>query len=191
MDQPIEFAKLSGSGNDFICIDNRDGRFDRLLTSSVSAHHFARTLCCRGTGIGTDGVVFAYNTEAPKTTDIAIRFFEADGAEAAFCGNGSACFTHWVVANGIVPQREVNTLTPAGIVTGRNGDDGYVRVCIPLPQDLHRDLDVPVDGADLKCDFVVVGVRHVITYVDDIEKVDVAHLGPALRHHELFQPEGA
>ena len=31
----IEFAKLSGSGNDFICIDSRDGRYEELL-----AEHF-------------------------------------------------------------------------------------------------------------------------------------------------------
>ena len=34
MDKAIEFAKLSGRGNDFVCMDGRDGRFDGLLVSA-------------------------------------------------------------------------------------------------------------------------------------------------------------
>ena len=59
MPEPIEFAKLSGSGNDFICIDNREGRFDSMLSDLKAAGHFARSLCRRGLGLGGDGVIFA------------------------------------------------------------------------------------------------------------------------------------
>ena len=45
----IEFEKLSGSGNDFLCIDNRDGRFDGLLAGE-GAGRMARVLCGRGLG---------------------------------------------------------------------------------------------------------------------------------------------
>ena len=44
MSEPIEFAKLSGSGNDFVCISNMDARFDALLASSAAAGRFARAL---------------------------------------------------------------------------------------------------------------------------------------------------
>ncbi len=51
MDQPIAFAKLSGSGNDFICIDARDGRLDELAARPGRLGRFAQVLCDRHTGV--------------------------------------------------------------------------------------------------------------------------------------------
>ena len=93
----------------------------------------------------------------------------------------------------MIGDGEVKVLTPAGVVTGQDLDaqDGYVRVCIPLPEDRREGLELEVDGRRLSCDYVVTGVEHLITYVDDVEKTDVARLGAALRHHEHFpQPQG-
>ena len=94
----IEFVKLSGSGNDFICLDNRDGRFDEILEAPDRVGHLARSLCSRGMGIGADGVIFACEPEIEGVSDIAARFFEADGSEAELCGNGTGCFLHWATA---------------------------------------------------------------------------------------------
>ena len=39
--------------------------------------------------------------------------------------------------------------------------------------------------------FVVhTGVPHAVIFVDDLEGVDINRLGPAIRHHPLFAPEG-
>ena len=191
MDEPIEFAKLSGSGNDFICIDNRDGRFDPVLAAPDRVGRFARTLCRRGMGVGGDGVIFACRPEIEGAADVAARLFEADGSEAELCGNGTACFTRWVIDNGWVDHHEIKILTPAGVVLARNGRGSYVRVCIPLPQGMEFDLTLTVRDQPWRCDAVVIGVPHVLTYVDDVGAADVAHWGPALRHHEHFQPRGA
>lgn len=190
MSEPIKFVKLSGSGNDFICIDDHSGRYDDLL-SGGGAGRFAAALCRRGVGIGADGLIFAVEPEIEGVADIGARVFEPDGSEARLCGNGTACFLHWVTASGWVPDREVKILTPAGVVRGRNGTDGFVRVCIPDPEHLQTDLSLTVDGRAMTCDFAVTGVPHVVTYVDDVDQVEVAHLGPALRHHERFAPDGA
>jgi diaminopimelate epimerase len=190
MTDAIEFAKLSGSGNDFICLDNRDGRFDDLLARPEAVGHFARLLCRRSLGIGADGVVFAGRPEIEGVADVSARFFEADGSEANLCGNGTACFTRWVIAGGFVPDCEVRILTPAGVVLAQNCDARYVRVCIPTPEDLQPDVEVTVRGLPMWCDYVVVGVPHVVVYVDDLAATDVATLGPALRHHARFQPRG-
>jgi len=100
MERKIEFAKLSGSGNDFICIDNRDGRFSELLSSGRVAH-FARTLCPRGTAVGADGVIFCGRTGGNGGgVDVEARFFEPDGSEAELCGNGGASFAYWIIVKG-------------------------------------------------------------------------------------------
>ena len=190
MTDSIEFVKLSGSGNDFICIDSRDGRYDEILAAPGRVGHFARSLCSRGMGVGADGVVFACQPDIEGVADVAARFFEADGSEAELCGNGTACFIHWVIRAGWVDGPEAKILTSAGVVRGANSDGPYVRVCIPDPEDLQFDLELEVLDAPWECDFAVVGVPHLVTYVDDVSELEVAHWGPALRHHERFQPRG-
>ncbi len=192
MTRPIEFAKLSGSGNDFICIDNCDGRYDALIAAPKDVERFAQTLCRRGLGVGADGVIFACTVDPGlrEHADIAARLFEADGTEAELCGNGTACFVHWVLANRMVQKDQVDILTPAGVVIGRDADAVYTRVCIPIPRDLQRDVHLRLAGTPWTCDYVVVGVPHVTTFVEDIDTVDVARWGPLLRHHERFAPRG-
>ncbi|HUT60385.1 MAG TPA: diaminopimelate epimerase [Phycisphaerae bacterium] len=191
MPEPIEFAKLSGSGNDFICIDSRDGRFDSMLSDLKAAGHFARSLCRRGLGVGGDGVIFACRPEDDIEADIAARFLEADGSEAELCGNGAGAFVYWAYQNRWHEGPELRILTPAGIVRGQDGQGPYVRVCIPLPEDVQRDRQIDVKGQRWTYDFAVTGVPHVVTYVDHLECLDVAHWGAAFRHHSRFEPRGA
>ncbi len=190
MNFPIEFAKLSGSGNDFLCIDNRDGRFDAILSCADWAGHFARTICHRGTGLGADGVIFACQPEIEGVSDIAARLFEPDGSEAELCGNGTACFVHWVINSGWVQHGEVKILTPAGVVRGSDSDGAYIRVCIPDPQDIVFDVELNVCDSPLRCDVALTGVPHAVVYVDDVDKTNIGCLGPAIRRHGHFQPRG-
>ena len=187
----IPFWKLTAAGNDFFCVDNSDGRFDHLLADPARIGPFARALCRRHTGIGADGMIFHQRLDTADEADISARIFEADGSEVELCGNGTACYVHWAFVMGHIPPDEVRILTLAGVMRGSPVDDGYTRVCIALPQRLRTDLHVPVGDQTLTCDFVVTGIPHVVTYVDDIAAADVAGLGPALRHHDMFQPRGA
>lgn len=187
----MEFTKLSASGNDFICLDNRTGQYDAILADQTQLLRFAQGLCQRGKGIGADGIVFASLPEIPDVADIAATFLESDGSQSSLCGNGTACFVRWAQQNDIVPDGEVRILTPAGVVLGQPVEEGYVRVCIPHPENIQTDLQIRIDNTNMLCDFVVTGVEHLITYVDDVDQVDVAKLGPEMRHHSDFpQPPG-
>lgn len=186
----IDFVKLSGSGNDFICIDNRDGHFDAILSSQDRLGHFARSLCHRGTGVGADGVILAIAPQVENFADIGARFFEADGSEAGLCGNGTGCFAHWAIESGFVPDREIRILTPAGVVLAQNRDGIYVRVCIPDPESMQTDLAVDLHGQRWKCNYVVVGIPHAIIYVDNLDDLDVPCLGRQIRYHDRFAPKG-
>ena len=190
MNKTIDFAKLSGSGNDFICLDNRLGQFDEILSSTTRAGQFARVLCCRGMGVGADGVIFAAASEIEHVAHLGARFFEPDGSEAGLCGNGTACFARWALDNGWIDASQIKILTSAGVVIGKAADNGYMRVCIPLPEDVRTDLEVSAGGAIWKCDYIVTGVPHLVTYVPDVSAVDVAHHGLALRRSEQFAPRG-
>ena len=79
----IEFTKFSGSGNDFIFIDNRnlEHRADEMIG-------FVQRVCRRGQSVGADGLMFI---EPSERADFKWRFFNADGSEGEMCGNGGRC----------------------------------------------------------------------------------------------------
>ena len=204
---PINFVKLSGSGNDFICIDNRDGRFSEAIASGQAAE-LARRLCPRGVSVGADGVIFAEDPDWVPQADVLATFFEPDGSQASLCGNGAACMVYWALMRKWTQNDEVRLGTPAGLVRGRRVDGGlgspnatgrawgslpgqYIRVCIPLPEGMQRDIQLDLDGKTWTVDFLVAGVAHAVTYVDDIEAANVGYVGPMIRRHQRFAPGGA
>ncbi|MFA6133256.1 MAG: diaminopimelate epimerase [Phycisphaerae bacterium] len=186
MRETIDFVKLSGSGNDFLCLDSRGGEFDDLLAQPAALSRFARTLCQHGMGVGADGLIFATACEAEGMADAGARFLEPDGAESDLCGNGTACFVRWGLDSGWVANGELRILTAAGVVRGKRMGDHYVRVCIPLPEEMREDFELSTGSQRWTCDYCLTGVPHLITYVPDVSAVDVARWGPLLRHHPEF-----
>lgn len=190
MSQPFGFAKLSGSGNDHLCLDNRDGRFEELMARPERVAHFVRTLCQRGLGVGADGLILASLPKDSAEADVAVRHFDPDGTEAELCGNGSACLVRWAIETRWVPGKEVRIETPSGIVRGREDVAGYIHVCIPEPHDLRPDVQITAARRHWTLDYAVTGTPHVVAYVDNVEKVDVARWGAAIRRHKRFAPRG-
>ncbi|HVO32685.1 MAG TPA: diaminopimelate epimerase, partial [Elusimicrobiota bacterium] len=84
----IPFLKMSGSGNDFVVIDNRRG----IIGSPIA--RWARRLCHRRFGVGADGLLLL---EASRKSPGAFRmaYYNSDGSRASMCGNGARCMA-WV-----------------------------------------------------------------------------------------------
>lgn len=187
----VTFHKYSGSGNDFVCIDNRQGEFDRLFESLPQMEKAIRLMCHRGHGIGADGIISVDNPDGNTRPLARIRFFESNGKEVAFCGNGAACVTKYVLDRGIADGNELDILTSAGAIKGIPIDGDYVRISAPAPSGQRFDLSLATDARTFLCDFIIVGVPHVVTYVPDVDSVDVAYWGPRLRNHPALPSGGA
>ena len=50
-DMKLMFTKYQGTGNDFVMLDNLDGRYDSLSIKDISF------LCDRKMGVGADGLI--------------------------------------------------------------------------------------------------------------------------------------
>ena len=85
--ETIEFWKMNGSGNDFILIDNRDGKINEQ-----EMRRLVERACRRRESVGADGVIFVISSEK---YDFGWRFFNADGGEVEMCGNGSRCVSRF------------------------------------------------------------------------------------------------
>lgn len=179
----LEFWKLSGAGNDFIAINNLDGRIPEEGRRALFANW-----CRRGLSIGADGVLLI-EPASVHTEHFRMRYYNADGGEGETCGNGSRCIARFAHQQGIAPEK-MHFETMAGDYSAellgkevRVGmtDAHSLRTAIPLNDDIFEG----------EVHFINTGVPHVVIFVNDVEGVDVFNVGRHLRHHEQFAPAGA
>ncbi len=176
----ISFFKLSGSGNDFIIIDNRD-----LSLQIVDLPAFVRKVCQRKISVGADGL---FLIEPSEIADFKWRFFNSDGSVAEMCGNGSRCVARYAFENGIT-GRTMSIETLAGVITAEVFEE-TVKVRLTKPSPLQPDRKILLNGQDCFVDFVDTGVPHAVYFVDDLEVCPVFEEGRKIRQCEAFQPRG-
>lgn len=178
----LKFQKMNGAGNDFVMLDNRDGKL------SLSREQIAR-LCHRQRGIGSDGLLAVEKAESGA--DFRMRYYNADGGEAEMCGNGARCFARF--ARSIDPSKakadRITFETIAGVIKADFVDEN-VRIELSEPFDLEIDFDLAVDGELLAVSSVNTGVPHAVVFVEDLEAAEVRRFGAAIRYHDHFKPKG-
>lgn len=177
---PLPFCKMSGAGNDFIIIDHR-----KPLIPEAGMAEFARLVCRRRFSVGADGL---FLLEPSNIADFKWRFFNADGSEAEMCGNGARCVARFAYMHGIAAAR-MRFETLAGIIEAMVADT-QVTVTMTPPHSFRFDLPVEVGGRQFVVHSVDTGVPHIVVFVDQIDKVEVAALGRQLRYHPQFAPAG-
>ncbi|MHC4717761.1 MAG: diaminopimelate epimerase, partial [Planctomycetota bacterium] len=169
----------------------------------------------RHTGIGADGLILIGRPEPgpdlPAGPGVRMRMFNTDGTESPMCGNGIRCVAKYAVDHGLVELDGDGGLwvqTGAGVVRTacRGGPRGIEAVTVDMGEPIldlagvpveRQRLDggdgptysVSVDGTPREAVFVSMGNPHAVFFVDDVEQVDLARLGPRLEHHEAF-PQG-
>jgi diaminopimelate epimerase len=171
---------MSGSGNDFIIIDNRD-----LSLNVGDLPAFARRVCERKISVGADGL---FLIEPSKTVDFKWQFFNSDGSVAEMCGNGSRCVARYAYLKGIAPKK-MSFETIAGIISAEVNDD-VVKVKLTDPSPLRIDQKIMLNGRECILDCIDTGVPHAVAFVDSVETCAVAGTGRQIRHHEHFAPRG-
>lgn len=177
----IAFWKASGSGNDFIIIDNRD-----LSLNVGELPVFARSVCRRKVSVGADGLLLV---EPSSAANFRWRFFNADGSAAAMCGNAARCVARFAFENGIAGQT-LSFETQAGIIRAEVAGD-VAKVRLTDPSSLKQDIRIHLSGGECGLDCIDTGVPHAVCFVASAEACDVTATGREIRRHEVFQPEGA
>src|SRR5262245_46403698 len=114
----IPFLKMQGAANDFVVIDHR-----RPILPEEEERRGAllRRMCDRRRGVGADGVLLL---ERAGGADFAMRYFNADGLPADFCGNGARCLARLALDLGLGNGEEVRFESAAGVQRARRAADG-------------------------------------------------------------------
>jgi diaminopimelate epimerase len=176
----IEFYKMSGSGNDFIIIDNRD-----LSLNVGDLPAFARRVCARKISVGADGL---FLIEPSRTVDFKWQFFNSDGSVAEMCGNGSRCVARFAYLKGITGKK-MSFETIAGIISAEVNDD-IVKVKLTDPSSVKAKIKIAANGQEFILDSIDTGVPHAVVFVDDLDNCDVYDNGRKIRYHKNFAPRG-
>mgnify|MGYP001035980121 CR=1 FL=1 len=176
----VEFWKMNGSGNDFILIDNMDGK---IQDDEMS--HLVERACRRRESVGADGVIFVVKSDR---FDFGWRFFNADGGEVEMCGNGGRCVSRFAYLKGIT-GRDLTFETLAGPISAEVSGR-IVKLLMPVPEGIVIDFEMEHDQSWKTVDFINTGVPHVVVHVENLSNFPVAEQGRAIRYHSLFAPEG-
>lgn len=166
----FSFCKYQGTGNDFVIVDNRLGRFPKNNVEGIAR------ICDRRFGVGADGLILL---EDHPELDFTMVYFNADGHPSSMCGNGGRCLVNFARHMGLILEQCVFEA-----VDGVHQAEVVERM-IKLSMNDVDHLKEENSGV-----FLDTGSPHLVLLVDDTERVDVKSEGRRLRR-ELYGEEGA
>jgi diaminopimelate epimerase len=181
---------MHGLGNDFVVLDARTRPLD-LPAKRISA------IADRRVGIGCDQLI-VLEPPTDREADVFMRIYNPDGGEAGACGNATRCIASLVMGERKTDQVTVQTIS--GLLESEKAGDGIISVDMGVARLDWR--EIPVAGA---CDtnHLPVGIGplqdpvgtnmgnpHATFFVDDLDAIPMAELGPKLEHDPFF-PERA
>lgn len=195
----IRFTKMQGAGNDFVVLDETQGRL------GLTAAHY-RFLADRHFGVGADQILTVRPSPA-EGVDFEYLIHNADGGEVEQCGNGSRCFARFVHDKGLTQKTTIRVQTMSGVIAPQLMADGRVTVDMGAP--VLEAARVPFDAQGLQpvqrhraqvwplalqtpapaqVDVVVVsmGNPHAVQLVDDVDQFPVDVVGPQVERHVRF-----
>jgi diaminopimelate epimerase len=186
----MRFEKWQALGNDYLIVER-----DRLPFELTPAR--VRRLCDVHRGIGSDGILELAPADEPGFV-ARLRILNPDGSEAELSGNGAREAVLYLRRAGWTDRRQFSILTAAGEIRPTILDE---RTCtLDMGRARLRSGDFP-SGADDGRGELEAGGRHwafqhvqvgnpqCAIHVPDaaeLEALDLAAVGPAIEHHELF-----
>lgn len=188
----MKFSKMHGAGNDYIYVNGFEEQIDNPEELSIKLSH-------RNFGIGSDGLIIILPS---AVADFRMRMFNNDGSEGKMCGNGTRCVGKYVYDNKLTDKTSITLETLGGIkkldftiidnkVESVLVDMGKAILdpkLIPVKSDLSQFVNqsVEVHGHNCKMTCVSMGNPHAVLFVNEIDGLDLAKIGPDFENHPLF-----
>ena len=191
MIKTVKFTKMHGAGNDYIYVDT-------LLYSIPDPSAAAIKWSAPHTGIGSDGLVLIGKPSITSGADFSMRIFNADGSEAMMCGNASRCIGKYLYERKLTDKTEIKLETLSGVktlrlhlATGGTVESVTVdmlepRLHVPEQYDESCLGELSASFRKLRGTFVSMGNPHFVTFVDDIDTIDIARYGSEMEHDAAF-----
>ena len=190
--EKLPFTKMQTCGNDYIFLENFDGRITCPESLCV-------TFCHRHYGVGADGIILM---ERSETADVKMRMFNSDGSEGKMAGNALRCLGKYLYDNGFSTKgtvtvetgsglRSVTLYTTNGKVTSASVDMGKAALDasglkFPIAEPQVVDYPVRIAGRPYRITCVDMGNPHCVVFCDRVDDVDIGFIGPRFEHAPYF-----
>ena len=127
-----------------------------------------------------------------------MRIFNADGSEAMMCGNASRCIGKYLYERKLTDKTEIKLETLSGVktlrlhlATGGTVESVTVdmlepRLHVPEQYDESCLGELSASFRKFRGTFVSMGNPHFVTFVDDIDTIDIARYGSEMEHDAAF-----
>lgn len=194
----MKFTKMHGLGNDYVYVN---GFAEKVADPGA----MARAVSDRHLGIGGDGLILILPSEK---ADVRMRMFNADGSEGEMCGNGVRCVAKYAYDRGLAKKNPLRVETGRGVLTldlevkGGKVEEVTVKMGEPIlglaeigvdrekvaqggREHEHR-LSIPQTNQTLDMVFVSMGNPHCVTFVEDVDAVELERVGPLVENHQAF-----
>lgn len=168
MNVKVPFYKYHGAGNDFVIIDRSEVPFE------LNANQI-KQICERRYGVGADGLMFY---DRHNELDFKMTYFNSDGSESSFCGNGARCIVQFGMDH--KGLSDAITFDFNGTRLGAKRKDRLIQINMSNVSRVER-----LDNDNL---FLDTGSPHQIVWVPEVNKIEVEREGRALRY--AFSPAG-
>lgn len=174
MPKSLFFSKYQGAGNDFVMID------DMSASLSLSQGEI-RLLCDRRFGVGSDGLIVI---RPSLVSDFRMHYYNSDGREASFCGNGGRCvalFAHHRGISGELVRFEAYDGLHEALVSNDDENEASVRLSMR---------DVSITDVTPHVMILDTGSPHYVIMSDDIDSIDVKAEGARIRYDKTISSQG-
>jgi diaminopimelate epimerase len=186
----MRFEKWQALGNDYIIVE-RDALPFPLTPGRV------RLLCDVHLGVGADGVLELSPPDEPGFV-ARLRILNPDGSEAELSGNGAREAVLYLRRAGWTDRTQFSIHTRAGEIRPTIRDERTAE--LDMGRARLRSADFPSGPDDGRGELEAAGRRFAFQHVQvgnpqcairiadeaELEALDLAALGPAIEHHELF-----
>jgi len=187
----LRFTKMHGIGNDYVYVDC----FTSRVADPVA---LAQRVSPRRTGVGSDGLILIRPSEA---ADCRMEMYNADGSRGEMCGNGIRCVGKYAFDHGLTRSNPMTVETDAGIKVLRLHlrNDRVETVTVDMGEPELEGTHIPVNaagrvveaplavaGTTYRVTCVSMGNPHCVTFLPDVEPLDLVALGPQFEHHPFF-----
>ena len=170
----INFSKFHGAGNDFIMIN-------AIKKELVLSEELIFKMCDRRVGIGADGLIILMPSD---NHDFRMRYYNCDGKESTFCGNGGRCIAAFAHQQGIIKNEAVYEAVD-GIHKAKVAEISIGEYLVELSM---RDiLSFKLDDNSLLID---TGSPHYVTKVNNLKDLDVKNAGAEIRYDKNISSDG-
>ena len=187
----IIFTKMSGTGNDFIFID--ESKNPGLIFNG----EIVPKLCNRKNGIGADGVITIQNSDE---YDFIMNYYNADGSTGSLCANGARCAILYASDSDRLKNGTAKFLSNNVEYSGEILSNESVKFNLNSPQKIKYNFKIKAANQLITSHFANTGSPHVVINIADtvnrfnffnsFETLPVVPLGREIRYLPEFAPGG-